>query len=389
MTTMLDTIKGMLLSGIISERLISDTASRFYETIEDHKREHRILEQMLYEYETIEDYVRAEKDEENLSPEERDLLLDMKEDIEFYLQMAFDQVEDDVKKELLHGEAAQLLKDDIKKQGILMDQRLGRVQLTEDELEELYIEAFQQFDFLRQRLTEQILAQSPKAFYEHGKAQEDAYREQNGLLMDAWDFNQYYAEHLNQERLWKLLSHKLYETIHFGQHYILEEPTEEDDLESASWNEANQEEDGDYEASQKDGVLVADGDLQPERYTFVYELMAEYTGRRVLASENEYGDEAYWTTYADDFAELLGLYMITQLENTIRYFVDHKAVEYETFAKLYHWDQEQRSNPEVVLTCDKISYFLADLQEALWNEFTEAKLEPLYEAGKAADQKSR
>jgi hypothetical protein len=382
MTQMLDVIKNMLVAGVDSERVLLDTAGRFYETIEDHKREHRLLEQMLYEYETLEAYFAAENDRESLGLEEEDLLLDMKEDIEFYLQLAFDQVEDDVKHELLHGKASNQLKEDVKAKGILIDQRLGRIQLTEDELEELYIEAFQQFDFLRQRIVDHIMAQSPKAFYDHGKAKEAAYREQNGLLMDAREFNAYFVEHLDKERLWKLLAHKVYETIHYGQRYVLEEPMEEDDLGLEIWQEESEDEASAYEASQKDGVLVPAGDLEPERYTFVYELMAEYTGRRVMASENEYGDEAYWTTYADDFAELLGLYMIAQLENTIRYFSNHRAIEYETFAKMYHWNQEQRENPEVVLTCDKISYYLADLQEALWNEFTESKLMPMYEAGR-------
>ena len=382
MEQMLDVIKNMLVAGVDSEKVILDTAGRFYETIEDQKREHRLLEQMLFEYETLEAYFAAENDRESLSLDEEDLLLDMKEDIEFYLQLAFDQVEDDVKHELLHGKAATQLKEDIKAKGILMDQRLGRIQLTEDEVEELYIEAFQQFDFLRQRMADHIMTQSPKAFYEYGKAKEEAYRQQNGLLMDAREFNAYFVEHLDRERLWKLFAQKIYDTIHYGQRYVLEEPLEEDDLGLEIWQEETEEEDSVYEASQKDGVLVPAGDLEPERYSFVYELMAEYTGRRVMASENEYGDEAYWTTYADDFAELLGLFMIAQLENTIRYFANHRAVEYETFAKLYHWNQEQREDPEVVLTCDKISYYLADLQEALWNEFTESKLMPLYEAGK-------
>jgi len=381
MEQMLDVIKNMLVAGVDSEKVMLDTAGRFYETIEDQKREHRLLEQMLFEYETLEAYFAAENDRESLSLDEEDLLLDMKEDIEFYLQLAFDQVEDDVKHELLHGKAATQLKEDVKAKGILMDQRLGRIQLTEDEVEELYIEAFQQFDFLRQRMADHIMTQSPKAFYEYGKAKEEAYRQQNGLLMDAREFNAYFVEHLDKERLWKLLAQKVYDTIHYGQRYVLEEPSAEDDLGLEIWQEENEEESA-YEASQKDGILVPAGDLEPERYSFVYELMAEYTGRRVMASENEYGDEAYWTTYADDFAELLGLFMIAQLENTIRYFANHRAVEYETFAKLYHWNQEQREDPEVVLTCDKISYYLADLQETLWNEFTESKLMPLYEAGK-------
>ena len=84
MTQMLDVIKNMLVAGVDSERILLDTAGRFYETIEDNKREHRLLEQMLFEYETLDAYFKAENDRESLSLEEEDLLLDMKEDIEFY-----------------------------------------------------------------------------------------------------------------------------------------------------------------------------------------------------------------------------------------------------------------------------------------------------------------
>lgn len=385
---MLEEIKQMLVGGIESEKLIQDAASRFYETIEEKKKEHPVLEQMLFTYDTVKDYFQSASSPETLDWDEREAVMDMQDDLEYYLQEAFDRVEDDVKHELLHGKPASKVQADMKAHGIIVDQRLGQGRITEDEVEEFYLEAFQQFDFLRQRLTEHIESQNPKLLFEHGKAQLDAYRQANGLLMDAKEFNEYYAEHLDHERLMNLLSQKLYETIHFGQRYILEEPVEEED---ETWEEPD--EDGkaeDYEASQKDAVLVPDGDLTPERYTFVYELMAEYTGRRVLPSENEYGDEAYWTTYGDDFAEILGLFMIAQLENTIRYFVSQKPVEYDTFAKLYHWDQEQRENPEVILiTCDKISYYLSDLQESLWNEFTESNLQPIYERGQKLFQRKQ
>lgn len=385
---MLEQIKQMLVGGIESEKLIQDAASRFYETIEEKKKEHPVLEQMLFTYDTVKDYFQSASSPETLDWDEREAVMDMQDDLEYYLQEAFDRVEDDVKHELLHGKPASNVQADMKAHGIIVDQRLGQGRITEDEVEEFYLEAFQQFDFLRQRLTEHIESQNPKLLFEHGKAQLDAYRQANGLLMDAKEFNEYYAEHLDHERLMNLLSQKLYETIHFGQRYILEEPVEEED---ETWEEPDA--DGkaeDYEASQKDAVLVPDGDLTPERYTFVYELMAEYTGRRVLPSENEFGDEAYWTTYGDDFAEILGLFMIAQLENTIRYFVSQKPVEYDTFAKLYHWDQEQRENPEVILTtCDKISYYLSDLQESLWNEFTESNLQPIYEKGQKLFQRKQ
>ena len=44
MEQMLDVIKNMLVAGVDSEKVMLDTAGRFYETIEDQKREHRLLE---------------------------------------------------------------------------------------------------------------------------------------------------------------------------------------------------------------------------------------------------------------------------------------------------------------------------------------------------------
>lgn len=382
---MLEEIMKMLLGGIDAEKILGDAASRFYETVEEQKKEHLVLEELLDACATMEAYYQTASDPQRLDLMERDAVMGMQDDMEYDLQEAFDRVEDDVKHELLHGKPAARVREELKSAGILMAQR-RQTEMPEDTVEEFYLEAFQRFDQLREHLMQIILDESPRNFYRQGEEKIQAYRQANGLLMDAKEFNDYYRDHLDQQRLMRLLSQKVYETIHFGQRYILEEAEEDaEDPAEDGYREENGEEE--YEASQKDAVLVPAGDLDPEQFTFIYELMTEYTGRRVLASENEYGGEAYWTTYGDDFAELLGLFMIAQLENTIRYFCTEKAEEYDTFARMYHWSQEQRQNPETVLTCDKISYYLSDLQEKLWNEFTESKLMPIYEEGRQLAKK--
>ncbi len=382
---MVEQIKTLLVKGIDSEALLQEIASHFYETIEEKKKHHRIVAERLAQYVTLKDYF--EKDWDPLGLEDQEILQDMQDDIEYALEDEFDRVEDDVKHELLHGKLAALVKEDVKAKGFILSQQTGRRHLDENELEEIYLEAFTQFDFLRMHLSEYIQKQAPQEFYALGRQQIEAYRQEKGLLMDAKEFNDYYEDHFDKERLWDLFAHKIYECIHYNQHYILEEPEadadEEEEAVFSSGTMAENEEETAYQADDKDAILVPDGDLSPDMFSFVYELMDEYNGRRVLPSENEWGEEAYWTTYRDDFAEILGLFMIAQLENTIRYFNEECPEQYDTLAHLYHWSLEDRKNPEVVLTtCDKISYFLTDMQEALWNEFSESELLPLYERGK-------
>lgn len=384
MSSVLTEIQELLLHGIDSEKILQETATHFYETIEERKKRYPQLAQSLAAYPTLKEYFTALTAQDDIDLQET--AADLQEDIAYALEDTFDRVEDDVKHELLKGKLASKVLQDIKEQGIIFAARPGRREkLSEDEVEEFYVEAFEQFDALHVRLWEYMLQLSPQAYYERGKMELEAYRQAHGLLMDAKEFNEHYAETFDKQRLWDLLAQKIYESIHYNRRYILEEPvTDEDDEELEE-----ESEDESYEASEKDAVLIGAEDFDPEEFGFVYELMEEYTGRRVLPSENEWSEEAYWLTYADDFAELLGLFMIAQLENTIRYFVQERPHEYDTFAKFYHWNQEQREDPEVILaSCDKISYYLTDFQEALWNEFTESSLKPFYEKGKAMAAKS-
>ena len=116
--------------------------------------------------------------------------------------------------------------------------------------------------------------------------------------------------------------------------------------------------------------------------------MSEYNGHRILPSDEEWNGSAYWETYGDEFAELLGEFMIEHLERTIRYFNEKRPADYATLAKLYGWSRESRQNPEVILsTCDNISFFLSDLQERLWEDLLEEDLMPLYLMGEAMSRK--
>ena len=121
--------------------------------------------------------------------------------------------------------------------------------------------------------------------------------------------------------------------------------------------------------------------MSQDMFDYVYELMQEYTGRRVLPSENEWSDQAYWTTYQDDFQELLGFYILDHLENTMQRLEEERTKEYENFGRLFGLDKQDRGDPEQILShCDKINYYLTQLNEELWSEFTETKVKDLMES---------
>ncbi len=142
--------------------------------------------------------------------------------------------------------------------------------------------------------------------------------------------------------------------------------------------------------SEDDIVLIPDGDMSPDDYTYVYELMNEYTGHRVLPTDDDRVTEAYWSVYQDEFGDLLTLYMIQVLEDTINYFSTQQEIKYDSLARFYHWNQEQRKAPSYILsTSDKISYALSDLQEKLWSDFSDSELMPLYEKGRKIEEIGR
>ena len=51
---------------------------------------------------------------------------------------------------------------------------------------------------------------------------------------------------------------------------------------------------------------------------------------------------------------------------------------------------EQRKDPEAILQrCDKINYYLLELNENLWTEFTESRAMQLYQKGESMDQQTK
>ena len=89
-----DTIEKLFLDSISQEEVLCEIASRFYETIEDLAVSHGVFRRMLWEYESFVAYFAAESEE--LTPEEDDILLDMKNTLGMALEDYFEAVEDHV-----------------------------------------------------------------------------------------------------------------------------------------------------------------------------------------------------------------------------------------------------------------------------------------------------
>lgn len=350
---MVEKIKELLVGGLDIERINRETAALFYDWIEIKNRQENKWKERLGAYDTMTAFCHIDQDKQDF--DEQEALLGLDEDIEYLLQTMFDQVEDDVKHQLLKGK-----------------------NMTEDELEEQNLEAFQQFDALRASLTEALMGESPASLYGRGKEQIDHYREEQGLLMDESEILDYYESSFSKDRLWELLALKIYQTIHYNRHYIMEDVPDDEEEEPKLLEEDEQD---------IDGVLMPGKDMAPEDFTIVYELMREYTGRRVLSSENEWSEAAYWPVYAEEFIELFSMYMVDHLEKVLKHFAEEETVAYATFAKANHLKKEQWTEPEAILkSCDRVSYYLSDKQESLWNLFCEETLAPLYDMGKKMEK---
>lgn len=379
---MTEKIKELLIRGIDAEKLMNELSLHFAEELEGPLEASPVLKEYMNSCSDLRGFFAAQND--NLSVDELDLLDDLNEDIDYELMYQFDLVEDAVKEDLIHGKLSSDVRKDMRKGGIV-PLHPGEP-FTEDEIEEYYVEAFRDFDSVRIRIYEGILDLSPTEFLQKGKDAREAFRKSRGLSMDEQDFNRYYLDTFDQVRLWQVFARKIYDSIHFHSRYILESFDEDEDEENASsgsaWQEDEEEADLLSQAPEEDGVLVAAGDLHPEDFSFVYELLSEYNGHRILPSDDPLAERAYWETYADEFAEVLGEYMIMHLEETIEYFDTKRPADYGTLARLYGWSRESRKNPEVILSsCEKISFFLSDLQERLWGDFLEEELMPLYLQG--------
>ena len=101
-------------------------------------------------------------------------------------------------------------------------------------------------------------------------------------------------------------------------------------------------------------------------------------GRRILAAENELSDESYWTTYADDFQDLILDYVEARLEEELRFLQSERAEEWTAFRTLCRIsDEEAKDTERFLLKCDKVNYGLAQRVDDLWQRLCQIPMKEI------------
>ena len=367
MLEMQDKIKKDLINRVDTAHLMNTIATGFYDRLVELDGLYPVFRQMLWEYESFTEYFEAANEE--LNADQIVLLKEMKLTIEDEIDDAFNAAEDHTMEELLESRWESVIRKDFSEQGITL---YPGAPMSADQIEELYVDAFRAFDRYKEKLMAKVWSLSPQKAYLQGQKNAEDYRKKNGIVFDEEDFLSLYDNRLDKMRLMKLLAEKVEQVMKYSRHYKLEF------LEEAEMDAEPEYEDEAEIRDSYDGVMSYDGDMRDQCYTFVSELMNEYTGRRVLATENEWSGESYWTTYGEDFQDLILMYVETELENQIRFMNQEMPETYEAFAEHCKMDEKQRLDPqELLLACDRINYGLAQRVEDLWSEFCEKSMDEI------------
>ncbi len=365
-------ITEMLNAGIKPEEILRVLSAQVYDLIENNRITHRALYLMLSEYESFTDYFAAANEE--LSPSELDLLEELKDDLVYDVEMIFDNNEDLVKKQLCTESYGARIRQDLTERGVELPADLPEGTLPEDIIELSYPEVFDAYDRLKESFLEKLMSLSPKKAYDQGAAAQEEYRKKHHILFDEGDFIAEYSRTFSKDALMALLRERLTQAFTYGQHYELIsdddwEGTEEEAAEDGYVPETAEEE-------EPDEYLEADGPLEVKDYEYLFQLMKEYTGRRVMAAENQWGTGAYWTTYEDDFIELISYQILEHFEDVIAALSEDRPVEWDSFGRSLGLEKKDRCDAIQILDhSERINYFLERLNEELWTEFSETKTE--------------
>lgn len=370
MREMLEKIKKDLVSQVDTATLMDTIATGFYDRLVELDGLYPLFRQMLWEYESFYEYFEAANEE--LNPDQVVLLREMRLTIEDEIDDAFNAAEDHMMEELLGSKWESVIRKDFAEQGVTL---YPGAPMSADQIEELYVDAFKAFDRYKARLMEKVFTLSPQKAYLQGQKNAETYRRKNRIVFDEEDFLALFDTRFDKNHLMELLAEKVQQVMKYSRHYKLEitEDTEVD-IEPEYEDEAEEVRDS------YDGVMVFDGDMKDQCYTFVSELMNEYTGRRVLATENEWSGESYWTTYGEDFQDLILMYVEAELEKQIQFMDEEMPDTFEAFAEVCKMDEKQRKDTqELLLACDRVNYGLAQRVEDLWSEFCEKSMDEIME----------
>lgn len=372
----------LLKSQVQPEEILEEIALMFYSAVTAHQFLHPKVMKKLLSCRSFEDSVRMFDQEE---PDE-DLMIfgEILDLIEQELDEKFDEAEDSVKEQLVHGPMAQTILEDFRKKNVLMVQKV----LHPDQIEQMYVGAFRKYDRLKEQLEKRILALSPaKAYYQGEQIWQKQRRIQN-ILMDDAELVQEFQKDFDQKDLEDLLAFKYYQAVQFGRHYKAEGMDEEENETGLEEIDEDMDELEFLQSQREPEMLVPDGDLRDQEYEYACELLEEYTGRRIFPVEGD-GDMAYWSIYEDEFSDLIDTKLLQSLDTTLARLAEEAPEKLKNLADQYEIGQDDLKNgAEYAVRTNEFAYYYSGLFDSILFNFGEEKAAEVFRRGRELAQKA-
>ena len=372
----------LLKSQVQPEEILEEIALMFYSAVTAHQFLHPKVMKKLLSCRSFEDSVRMFDQEE---PDE-DLMIfgEILDLIEQELDEKFDEAEDFVKEQLVHGPMAQTILEDFRKKNVLMVQKV----LHPDQIEQMYVGAFRKYDRLKEQLEKRILALSPAKAYFQGEQIWQKQRRIQNILMDDAELVQEFQKDFDQKDLEDLLAFKYYQAVQFGRHYKAEGMDEEEDETGLEEVDEDMDELDFLQSQREPEMLVPDGDLRDQEYEYACELLEEYTGRRIFPVEGD-GDMAYWSIYEDEFSDLIDTKLLQSLDTTLARLAEDAPEKLKNLADQYEIGQDDLKNgAEYAVRTNEFAYYYSGLFDSILFNFGEEKAAEVFRRGRELAQKA-
>ncbi|HIR36358.1 MAG TPA: hypothetical protein IAC91_09750 [Candidatus Faecimorpha stercoravium] len=367
-------IYAMLKAQIHPDQILDDIAEMFYSAITAERHLYPKLMNRLAHYNSFQQLIDA-FDREG-TDEEILIFGDVLDMIEQELDDTFDEGEDRVKEQLMQEPMASAVLDNFRKRNVLMVQQ----KLQADQIEQMYVTAFRQYDRLKEGLEERILALSPLKAYYRGEVIWQKIRKEQNILMDDNEMVEAFQKFWNQKELEDLLCLKYYQVIQFGRHYEVEEYEEVEETDPEEDDESTES----FFVQRMPEILTEAGDMREQSFEYVCELYDQYTGRRIYSAEE--GGEAYWVVYGDEFEDLIYQVILRTLQQTLEQLQKEEPQKLENFAAQYGIPTSSLLDGELYLErAHEFGYYCHSLFDKCLYDFGDRKAEEVFEVGKTLE----
>lgn len=372
----------LLKSQVQPEEILEEIALMFYSAVTAHQFLHPKVMKKLLSCRSFEDSIRMFDQEE---PDEEMMIFgEIVDLIEQELDEKFDEAEDSVKEQLVHGPMAQMILEDFRKRNVLIVQKV----LHPDQIEQMYVGAFRKYDRLKEQLEKRILALSPAKAYYQGEQIWQKQRKIQNILMDDAELVQEFQKDFDQKDLEDLLAFKYYQAVQFGRHYKAEGMDEEEDETGLEEIDEDMDELEFLQSQKEPEVLVPDGDLRDQEYEYACELLDEYTGRRIFPVEGD-ADMAYWSLYEDEFSDLIDTKLLQSLDTTLARLAEEEPEKLKNLADQYEIGGDDLKNgEEYAVRTNEFAYYFSGLFDSILFNFGEEKAAEVFRRGRELAQKA-